>query len=208
MLVVHAADVRAGDRVLDLCAGPGGKTTHLAGLAGPDGSVTAVELHEHRARQVQDAAAAMGLDVDVRVGDARDPPLAPDARFDVVLVDAPCTGLGVGRRRPEVRWRRRPADVDALAAVQRELLAAAGRWVAPGGRLVYAVCTWTHAETDAVVDAATPEGLACVRREQLLPDADGTDGMFVATFVRSDDRPEGDGRADHPPRPPGDAPLV
>lgn len=186
MLVVHAADVQPGDRVLDLCAGPGGKTTHLATLVGPDGHVTAVELHEHRARQVAAAAAAMGVQVDVRTGDATNPPLAPDERFDVVLVDAPCTGLGVGRRRPEVRWRRQPADVPALAALQRSLLTEAGRWVAPGGRLVYAVCTWTAEETDRVVDRATPAGFTCTSRRQLLPDADGTDGMFIATFTQAD----------------------
>lgn len=186
MLVVHAAEVQPGDRVLDLCAGPGGKTTHLATLAGPEGHVTAVELYEHRARQVAAAASAMGVEVDVRTGDATDPPLAPDERFDVVLVDAPCTGLGVGRRRPEVRWRRQPADVPALAALQRSLLSEAGRWVAPGGRLVYAVCTWTAEETDRVVDRATPTGFTCTSRRQLLPDTDGTDGMFIATFTQAD----------------------
>ena len=182
MLVVHAAAVEPGDRVLDLCAGPGGKTTHLATLTGPAGSVTAVELHDHRAREVAAAAEAMGLTVDVRTGDAREPPLDPGVRFDAVLLDAPCTGLGVGRRRPEVRWRRGPGDVAALAVIQRELLAAAGRWLAPGGRLVYAVCTWTGAETDDVVDAATPAGLLCTSRRQLLPDRDGTDGMFIAVL--------------------------
>lgn len=182
MLVAHAGAVRPGDRVLDLCAGPGGKATHLATLAGPSGHVVGIELHEHRARQVADAAAVLGVDVDVRVGDALDPPLAPTERFDVVLLDAPCTGLGTGRRRPEVRWRRSPEDVVALAALQRDLLAAAGRWLAPGGRLVYAVCTWTGPETDAVLDAATPEGLVVASRRQLLPDSDGTDGMFVAVL--------------------------
>lgn len=203
MLVVHAAGVEPGDRVLDLCAGPGGKTTHLASLAGPGGSVTAVELHDHRARQVAQAAAAMGLEVDVRVGDATDPPLDPGERFDVVLVDAPCTGLGVGRRRPEIRWRRDPEDVEALARLQQRLLSSAGRWLAPGGRLVYAVCTWTHQETQAVVDRATPDGLVCTGRRQLLPDRDGTDGMFIATFTQGEDA-----AADGTQAGDDDAPLV
>lgn len=187
MLVAHAAGVRPGMRVLDLCAGPGGKTTHLATLTGPEGVVVAIELHGHRARDVERAAAAMDLgNVDVRVGDATAPPLEDDDRFDVVLLDAPCTGLGVGRRRPEVRWRRGPDDIETLAGIQRDLLASVGRWVAPGGRLVYAVCTWTGAETDDVVDAATPEGMVCIDRRQLLPDADDTDGMFIATFAHDD----------------------
>jgi 16S rRNA (cytosine967-C5)-methyltransferase len=186
MLVAHATRATPGERVLDLCAGPGGKTTHLATLVGPSGHVTAIELHPHRARRVGDAARRMGVDVEVLVGDALDPPLDADRRFDVVLLDAPCSGLGVGRRRPEIRWRRTPDEVDDLAALQRRLLGGAGRWLAPGGRLVYAVCTWTAAETDAVVDAATPDGLVCRDRRQLLPDRDGTDGMYIATFTRRD----------------------
>jgi 16S rRNA (cytosine967-C5)-methyltransferase len=189
MQVVHATGTATGDRVLDLCAGPGGKTTHLAHLAGTQGSVTAVELHEHRARLVREAAARQGLAVDVLVGDARTPPLAEGARFDVVLVDAPCTGLGTGRRRPEVRWRRTPAEVVELATLQTELLRAAAVRVAPGGRLTYAVCTWTGAETDQVVDAFDADDAAAPftrsMTRQLLPDTDDTDGMFIVTWERS-----------------------
>lgn len=182
MLVAHTAGVQPGDRVLDLCAGPGGKTTHLATLVGPTGRVVAVEHHDHRAREVAAAAAAMGLDnVDVRVGDGTNPPLEPGEQFDVVLVDAPCTGLGVGRRRPEVRWRRTPEDVAALAPLQRSLVASAARAVRPGGKVVYAVCTWTGAETDAVLEPP-PDGFAVHARRQLLPDEDNTDGMFIAVL--------------------------
>lgn len=188
--VVLAAEVRPGDRVLDLCAGPGGKTTYLAALAGRSGHVTAVELHPHRAELVAAAAGRQHLDVEVVVGDAADD--APPGPFDVVVLDAPCTGLGTGRRRPEVRWRRGPEDATALAAVQRRLLLAAAGRVRPGGRLVYAVCTWTQAETAAVadtLDAAGDDDLEPRGRTQLLPDVDDTDGMFVAVWER---------RADHP----------
>jgi 16S rRNA (cytosine967-C5)-methyltransferase len=185
--VVLAADARPGDQVLDLCAGPGGKTTYLAAKVGPDGPpVTAVELHPHRAAMVRDAAARQDVAVEVLVGDAAAPPLPDDARFDVVLLDAPCTGLGTGRRRPEVRWRRTPQDATDLADLQAQLLRAAADRVAPGGRLVYAVCTWTDAETVAVADAFDGErpDLIAVSREQLLPDRDDTDGMFVAVWRR------------------------
>lgn len=187
MLVVRAAGPEPGDRVLDLCAGPGGKATHLAQLVGTAGRVTAVELHEHRARLVREAAERLGLaNVEVHVGDAAAPPLDPDARFDIVLLDAPCTGLGTGRRRPEVRWRRTASDAAALGSVQLELLEAAAGRVAPGGRLTYAVCTWTHAETDAVVDRfdAGVHGLTEIERRQLLPDVDDTDGMFLVVWRR------------------------
>ncbi|MTV25591.1 methyltransferase domain-containing protein [Nitriliruptoraceae bacterium ZYF776] len=187
--VVLATGVQPGERILDLCAGPGGKTTYLAQLAGPDGEVTAVELHPHRAEMVRTAARRQGHEVTVHVGDAGAPPLPADARFDRVLLDAPCTGIGTGRRRPEVRWRRTREDADRLATVQRRLLLAAADRVAPGGRLTYAVCTWTAAETDAVarhLDGARPD-LVPGERVQLLPDVDGTDGMYVATW----DRPVG-----------------
>jgi 16S rRNA (cytosine967-C5)-methyltransferase len=188
MHVALATGATQGDRVLDLCAGPGGKTSHLARLVGPTGSVTAVELHPHRARMVERAAVAQGLEVDVRQGDATAPPLDADEIFDVVLLDAPCTGLGTGRRRPEVRWRRTEAEVEELAALQRRLLAAAAERVAPGGRLTFSVCTWTRAETDEVTDrfdAASGDRLQPVERRQLLPDVDGTDGMFISTWKRA-----------------------
>lgn len=184
--VVLAAGVTPGTRVLDLCAGPGGKTGYLAALAGVDGPpVVAVEQHPHRAELVRETAARLGVVVDVRLGDAVTPPVGVDERFDVVLLDAPCTGLGVGRRRPEVRWRRTPQDVSALAEVQRRLLEAAARLVAPGGQLTYSVCTWTAGETDAVADHldATAPHLLAGSRTQLLPDVDDTDGMFVATWT-------------------------
>jgi 16S rRNA (cytosine967-C5)-methyltransferase len=199
MRVVAATGTRPGDRVLDLCAGPGGKSTFLAGLAGPDGRVVAVELHPHRAELVRAAAARQGVAVDVRVGDAADPPLPADERFDRVLLDAPCTGLGTGRRRPEVRWRRQPEDATQLAALQRRLLLAAADRVAPGGTLTYAVCTWTAAETDAVVEAAAPDlaraGLQEGERVQLWPDRDATDGMYVATWTRPRERRDPGDRA-------------
>ncbi len=180
MFVVESCEVSRGARVLDLCAGPGGKTAHLAALAGAAGKVVAVELHPHRAALVEEAAARLGVGVEVHVGDAHDPPVEA-ASFDVVLLDAPCTDLGTGRRRPDVRWRRTAADVGRAAAQQRSLLAAAGRLVRPGGRLVYSVCTWTRAETVGVVESA-PEGLAHRSSRQLWPHIDDTDGMFVAVF--------------------------
>lgn len=184
MLVVAATGVAAGDRVLDLCAGPGGKTGHLATLAGDGGRVVAVELHRHRADQVREAAERIGAPVDVRVGDGREVQL--DEPVDVALVDAPCTGLGTGRRRPEVRWRRSPDDVTTLADLQVELVARAATQVRPGGRLTYAACTWTRDETVGVaerVEAALGDRLERVGVRQLGPDTDGTDGMFHVTWV-------------------------
>lgn len=158
-LVVHALAPRDGERIADLCAGVGIKTSQVLGLA-PGASVLAVDLDGRRL----DRADALCRDA----GPGRPERLAADARrlpdalagtFDAVLLDAPCTGLGTLVRRPEVRYVRRPGDVDAAASLQGDLLAAAMRLVRPGGRLVYAVCSFAPAEGDAIVDrtlAASP----------------------------------------------------
>jgi 16S rRNA (cytosine967-C5)-methyltransferase len=142
-----------GGRWLDLCAGPGGKSVLLGGLVATEGgTLDAVEPAEHRAELVR--RAVDGLPVTVHVADGRAAPL-PDAAFDRVLVDAPCTGLGALRRRPEARWRRRPDDVAGLARLQRELLVAALRHVRPGGVVAYVTCSPHLAETVGVLAAVT-----------------------------------------------------
>ncbi len=183
MLVGAAAGVVPGDLVVDLCAAPGGKATDLARRTGPDGRVVAVDLHQHRAAMVTEAARRLDLPIEVVVGDGLEVDLPTDA--DVVLVDAPCTGLGVGRRRPEVRWRRSPHDIANLAPLQVQLVERGLGLLRPGGRLTYAVCTWTAAETVGVVDAverSTDRSLDRVNMRQLRPDRDDTDGMFHVTW--------------------------
>lgn len=176
------------ERWLDLCAGPGGKTALLAALAERRGAtVTANELRPHRAELVRHATTAWP--VDVRVGDARTMPQL-DGGYDRVLLDAPCTGLGALRRRPESRWRRGPQDVVALAQLQRELLDAALRLVRPGGIVAYVTCSPHPAETVDVVagrellDArpafGTVDQLGDGPAVQLWPHRHGTDAMFCA----------------------------
>ena len=171
---------------LDLCAGPGGKTALLAGIAAERGAhVTANELHPHRAELVRRAVQAWP--VEVRVGDAR---TFDGSGYDRIVVDAPCSGLGALRRRPEARWRREPADVVDLAALQAELLAAALRLVRPGGVVAYVACSPHLAETAGVVAghdlldarAAFPgvDQLGDGPTVQLWPHRHGTDAMFCA----------------------------
>ncbi len=183
MLVGAAVGVVPGDHVVDLCAAPGGKAIDLAVRVGPTGHVTAVDLYPSRADLVREAAARVGVDLDVVVGDALEVDLPRGV--DAVLVDAPCTGLGVGRRRPEVRWRRDPSDVAELAALQTALVLVAVDLVRDGGHVTYSVCTWTQGETTAVVaavEAASPRPLRRIGMRQLQPDVDATDGMFHATW--------------------------
>lgn len=192
--VAQQVGAGAGDRVLDLCAAPGGKATLMAG----EGAfVAAGDIHENRAGLVAGNAARLGLDgVATYVADGTEAPFRP-ASFDRVLLDAPCSGLGVLRRRPDARWRVSPDDVDDLAALQRRLLDAAADLVRPGGTLIYSVCTLTRAESegiDAWLAEAHPELEAEAapsdpwqplgRGARLLPQARSTDGMYVLRLRR------------------------
>ena len=180
-------------RWLDLCAGPGGKTALLAAIGSESGAhVTAVEPNARRADLVEENTRGLAVEV-VRV-DGRDPGVR--SGFDRELVDAPCTGLGALRRRPEARWRRQPADVPALAKLQRELLGSAIRLTRPGGVVLYATCSPHLAETVGVVADALRrhpvtvldtralfdpvDGLGDGPYVQLWPHRHGTDAMFAA----------------------------
>lgn len=200
--IVDVLDPKPGDRVLDVASAPGGKATATAERLSGSGLVIASDLHPGRVRAVARAAARLDLSgtmVPV-VADGRALPVR-DGSFDRVLLDAPCSGLGVLRRRPDARWRVKSADVRQLAALQRALLVAAAHAVRPGGTLVYAVCTLSNEETLGVDDWARdelPEFVAAAppaplwrphgRGAVLLPSDAGTDGMFVLRLVRSESR--------------------
>lgn len=179
--VTLATGARAGDLVADLAAAPGGKTLHLLDLVGETGRVVSVERHERRAR----SGARRAPGASWVVADAARPPL-PDGRFDRVLLDAPCSGLGVLRRRPEIRHRVGPEAVTRLAAGQRRMLEVACRLARPGGRVVYAVCTVTPEETvEAVAGLGfhPPDGIpGRPWGDGLLlgPHLGPYDGMFIA----------------------------
>jgi 16S rRNA (cytosine967-C5)-methyltransferase len=188
--VAEAVGARPGERVADVCAAPGGKATLLAG------DVVAADVSPQRAGLVRSNALRLGRHLPVVVADARHPPF-PAASFDRVLVDAPCSGLGVLRRRPDARWRMDADAVHRLAALQREILDAAVPLVRPGGTLVYSVCTLTAEETTGVDEwlAEAHPDLAPVnppdgpwrphgRGAILLPQAAGTDGMALFRFHR------------------------
>jgi 16S rRNA (cytosine967-C5)-methyltransferase len=169
MHVARMVDPQAGERVLDLCAAPGGKTTHLAALMGGEGEIVAVERHEGRAAALRETCERMKASiVDVRVGDAKDPPV--EGEFDRILVDPPCTGLGTLRSHPDLRWRVTSSAVERLAGEQDAILAAARRHLRPGGRLVYSVCTLSPGE----------ERLAGDVQRRLWPHEDGSEGFYIA----------------------------
>jgi 16S rRNA (cytosine967-C5)-methyltransferase len=191
--VVRALDPRPGERVLDACAGPGGKAGFIACLLGPDGSAVAADASPARARLAREEAGRLHVRALVLAQDARRPALR--GPFDRVLVDAPCSGLGAARRRPELLWRGRRQDLSGLARLQVAITAGVTDLLGPGGRLVYSVCTFPRAETDAACDAILrhrpdleplplegPDGEG--ERVRLWPHRHGTDAMFVAGFTR------------------------
>jgi 16S rRNA (cytosine967-C5)-methyltransferase len=208
MLVARALSPAPGATVLDLCAAPGAKTTHLAALGAA--SVTAVERNLRRAEGLRETAARMqATAVAVRECDAAivGSPVAPvglgpEDRFDAVLVDPPCSGLGTLQSRPDIRWHAGPEQIAELAAIQADILAAGARVTRPGGVLVYSVCTISAAEGQGVIDAflaGHPEfsadplaprhpeyaGAAQGPYLQLRPDREGTDGFFIARLTRA-----------------------
>lgn len=201
-LALAAAPLHGPDRRwLDLCAGPGGKAALLAGLATARGAtLLAVERQPHRARMVENALRGDAGDHRVVVADGTQPPGGEES-FDRVLLDAPCTGLGALRRRPEARWRRRPADIPGLRSLQVALLRSALAAVRPGGVVAYVVCSPHLAETVTVVsdvlrDRADVErvdsrpllpgvpGLGEGPDVQLWPHRQGTDAMYLALLRR------------------------
>jgi 16S rRNA (cytosine967-C5)-methyltransferase len=180
MRVVALLDPQPGERILDLCAAPGGKTTHAAELMRDEGEVVAHDRLPARLARVAQAAQRLGL-TSVKTSEA----LPPDAAtFDRVLVDAPCSGLGTLRRHPEIRWRLTQHDVDELTRTQAEVLAQGAARVRPGGTLVYSVCTVTRAEGEAHLEAL---GGAFDVQEVLRtgPHQPGApDGFFAARLVK------------------------
>jgi 16S rRNA (cytosine967-C5)-methyltransferase len=211
--VARQDTARAGERWLDMCAGPGGKSRLLRGLAAatadgssPGATLIAAELHPHRAALVKDALTRVPgspAASEVVVADGTRPPWR-DGTFDRVLVDVPCSGLGALRRRPEARWRKSQADLRALAAAQRALLRSALAACRPGGVVAYVTCSPVSAETRDVVNAVVsavpgveildaPEVLHDVPGTrspgrlfaQLWPHRHGTDAIFIALLRRS-----------------------
>ncbi|KRE23685.1 methyltransferase [Agromyces sp. Soil535] len=221
LALTRVAPVRPGERWLDLCAGPGGKTAVLAAEALASGAeLVANEMVPARAELVRAAVTGVPAPVEVRVGDGREidaASIGASGGFDRILLDAPCTGLGALRRRPEARWRKSPADVAELTGLQGELFDAAMRALAPGGILAYVTCSPHTAETHGTLGAALDrwrgrveqldtqavvQGLSrhpldlagAPETVQLWPHRHGTDAMFIALVRRRETDAAGDPR--------------
>ena len=203
LVAVHGA--KHNENWLDLCAGPGGKAVLMAALAkSSDSALTCIEPAPHRAELVRKALSTSGMTAKVRQIDGRD----ITGSFDRVLVDAPCTGLGALRRRPEARWRKSQSDLKDLNALQKELIEAAWAVLKPGGVLTYSTCSPHPSETTAIVEQALRRFAESAellnanailseiepslrlnpnrKTAQLWPDRDDTDAMFIAVIRKSE----------------------
>lgn len=158
-LISHLLQPLPGERLLDACAAPGGKTTHLAQLMAGRGEIVALDLSPERVRLIRENSRRLRISsVRAFSADASSPlPLPGDLRFDRILVDAPCTGLGILHRHPEIKWRRRPEDVPRLRNLQVSILKNVLPWLQPGGVLVYSTCTMTAEENEEVVETLLAE---------------------------------------------------
>lgn len=201
-LAAPALGVLPGERVLDAGAAPGGKTAHLL-EAHPDIELVALDRDARRLQRVGETLARLGLKATVQAGDAS----APDGwwsgrAFDRILLDAPCSGTGIVRRQPDIKWHRRAADIPALAALQARLLDGLWPLLRPGGRLLYATCSVLKDENEHQIDAflartrsaaaiALPDrhGRASGSGRQRLPGEDGGDGFFYAALEKRVDAP-------------------
>lgn len=200
MLVAHVMEPEAGDRILDMCSAPGGKTTHIAELMSNQGEIVARDIHRHKLQLVEESCRRLGITiVRTELYNAMELDDASLERFDKVLLDAPCSGLGVMRRKPDLRWKKEPDDFGELAKLQQAMLKLAARYVKPGGILVYSTCTINRSENIDVVKAflrdsgdfqlesiegKIPDILVSKSTSQgyleLFPNTHGTDGFFIA----------------------------
>ncbi len=194
---------KPGERVLDACSAPGGKATHIAQLMENSGNIIAGDVHEHKLKLIEDAVDRLGISIIKCVlNDASVPNPQHEKAFDRVLLDAPCTGLGIVRRKPDIKWVRQTKDIEGITALQRKLLQSVSTAVKPGGVLVYSTCTILPEENEEIIrfflednsdfmaddiKPFLPPVLAVNAGHctlQLYPNRDGTDGFFMARIRR------------------------
>ena len=195
MLVAQTAAPKKGDYVIDVCAAPGGKSTHIAELLQGSGHVLARDLTDNKVDMIEENIERHGLkNMSAEVWDATVPDADSAGKADILICDLPCSGLGVLGRKKDIRYKMTPESVDELAALQRQILDTVHTYVKPNGVLVYSTCTIDEAENEDNVrwfiekhlefelDKNFAEGTGM---KQILPGEHGSDGFFIARFIKS-----------------------
>jgi 16S rRNA (cytosine967-C5)-methyltransferase len=197
-MAVDVLGPQPGEAILDVCSGRGNKALQIAARLGAQGSLCCIERDARRVAILERRFADAGVAAAIVTGDASQELLAPEQRFDRVLVDAPCSGVGVVGRHPEARWKKEGRDGERLALTQRAILEQAARHVLPGGTLVYAVCSTDPRETIEVIDwflagqnferglvPSAYEALQTLNGDVLVPPGiEGRDGFYIARLER------------------------
>lgn len=185
-LVAHWVDPRPEDRVLDTCAAPGTKTTHMAQLMHNQGEIVALDIHEHRVELIKHSAARLGItNIEATCKDATELSEYYDG-FDRVLVDAPCSGYGVMKRKNDIKVHMLPSDMDELIPLQKSILSEASKCVKKAGILVYSTCTLNKKENEKQIEnfLAEHEQFECIEMKTLFPFEQDQDGFFIAKLKR------------------------
>lgn len=180
-------DPKPGEKVLDACSSPGGKTTYLAELMNNNGKIDAWDIHEHRVSLVKDTAKKLGLSIiNATVRDATRPSPVLIKKYDKILLDVPCTGIGVIRKKPDIKWTRSSEDIEMLSTIQAEILNNCSQFLKDGGRLVYSTCTIFKRENNLQIEKFLKDhdDFKLVEEINLYPNVDDTDGFYIAVLER------------------------
>ena len=200
MLIVRVLDPKCKEKIWDVCAAPGGKTTQIAELCKNDADILATDIHEHKIKLIESACNRLGISCVEAFAHDASKPLGEDKAFNRILVDAPCSGLGILGRKSDIRWMREEADLDALIKVQEEILEQASSNLALNGVLVYSTCTINPQENEGVIHSFLekhpefeledvgdylPDAIRSSNKTlTLLPHVHGCDGFFIARMRR------------------------
>lgn len=172
---------------LDACSAPGGKTTYLAEIMENKGEVEAWDIHPHRVRLVEEAAKKLDISIiHAKVHDATISMPSYKEKFDKILLDVPCSGLGVIRKKPDIKWTRKIEDFEELMSVQEKILDTCSEYLKPGGRMVYSTCTVLKRENEEQIDRflLTHSDFTLVEQVKLFPNVDETDGFYIAVLEK------------------------
>lgn len=186
MAAVETLAPEPGDNVIDMCAAPGGKTTYMAELMKNTGTITAFDIHEHKIRLIEENAKRLGISIiKARAADALVNDRALSETADKILCDVPCSGLGILRRKPDIKWNRSPDD--SFREVQLGILSNAAGYLKPGGQLVYSTCTVERSENEEITDAFLERGgFKKLYEKTFYPHIDGTDGFYICKLEKND----------------------